>query len=583
MNSVSQTLLQDLFTLDAYYDHNQLNDLFDIVEHNLGRMAAQIDSTRIGQSLFAYDAAVESSLQVGEPVYFNSANQRFERTQIQVLNSGGRLYAAESSEAWGLVSLKCSADRAHILLSGLGEINLFSSTGEAAPTGKFYLSSVAGKLSGAPDSSIVVPVLIATGTGEVLFRPWFADTFPRYVPSLVDLLTSPAGTPATSGGVVVINGANPGLQGWLPATHPTFEGNQPAGAKFGYNRSRDEKLAQAWPPLDPAACKIYLESGGSSSFGSRVLLNSNNRVLVNEDGIWWMNNCPGQTPWDIPAEGSTSGTCPLPYARRMVLEADFGVYGGSLPSNISSLKSNIPWLKYYKQGTTNTADVGNLSLNLDATSLYETTASTGSLAIKSVASSGKLNSGPVVVGVKSVSPSLAIVGGTSTSGGYKYGQLDLSVTSSKDFDLLPVDTQLFSAQTESYAETLAIGLPPQRPSSFVSTYHIPHTVPDNSTIRFVFWLMAQTLINLPTGLKTRVRVFKNPDAADQQIPAESALVLNYQPGKQLASGHYTVADTNLVTVSGGDMVYIRFSRDGGTDGVSGELHVLKQFAKFENA
>ena len=185
-------------------------------------------------------------------------------------------------------------------------------------------------------------------------------------------------------------------------------------------------------------------------------------------------------------------------------------------------------------------------------------------------------------GVAAGSSSLQITGGFK-KGNMHYGDITISVVTSKDYDLLPVDTQLFSAQTEAYADTMAIGLPAQRNSSFVSAYHVPVAVADGSTLRFVFWLLSNTVISLPAGLKTYVRRFAEPaDAEKLDLPVESEVVLNYTSGNVLTAGKYLRVTTELVEVSGGDTVYIRFARAGATDGESAELHVLKQYAKFEN-
>lgn len=583
MPSVSQLQLRALTALDQFYSVAELNYLFDQLLANDQLLAGVIDTERIGQANFAYNAPTSSEVEVGQPVYFNEANQQFEPSMLATIRSGGRLYAAASAECWGLVHTKCSPDRAHLLLSGIASVDLSASVGSASPFGKYYLSRSAGQLSDTIDDAIVAPVLLATGSGEVIFRPWFADTFPRYVPHIRTLVTSPAGTAVTGSGATTISNPNPGAAGWLPASHASFGGNQPSGAYFGYNLAADSVLSVAWPPLEPQLCKIYYESGGDLSRGSRVFLgDETSRLIVNEYGIWWMRNCTGQLPWDIPLDGlAGQTTCPKSFDRRMVLEATFGVGQDVSATSVSSLVSRAGWLKVLRRNSTPEADTGDLDLAIDDAQLVGATNDTASLAFKRYLD-GKFTRGPVVTSVRSVSNSLSITGEAQLTGGYQYGALELNVTASKDFDLLPVDTQLFGATTEAYEATIAVGLPAGRNTSFVSSFHIPSSVDAGSTVRFILWILAPSNLTLPAGLTSKTRRFGVP-VTTLAIPTENDLVLDYTVGTALAAGSYLQIETDLMEVTGGETVYLRIGRAGSGDGVGAEIKVLKHFARFENA
>lgn len=583
MSSVSDITLTPINNLDEWFDHNSINAAFDIAYANIEKIAALVSTTRIGQANFAFDAPVSTNVREGQPVFYNTQTNRFERSQLTFMtNANGRIFAGPSSEAWGLCTVKCAADRAHILLSGLAKVSLFESTGLANPAGKFYLSLVAGRLENSPHSSLVVPVLLSTGAGEVLFRPWFADTFPRYTPSLVNLVTSAAGTVVVNGGTASISNPNPNIAGWLPAAHSSFNGNAPIGARFGYNMSADVQLSGSWPPIAPSMAKIYYESGGSQSQGARIMLgNDAQRVIINEHGIWWMINCESQTPWNYAPEGVTSGTCPRPAPRKMTLETDFSVQGSELITGLSALRSNIPWIKFFKTGTSNVSTVGDLTSQLDTSQLYQDDLSTNHLAFKSVANN-KIQRGPVVTSLKAKNSSVVVSGGVNLGSNVFAGQLELEVVTSMDFDLLPNDTQLFGATTEAYSEQMAIGLPATYKSSFVNSFHIPTTIPTNTNLRFYFWVTGQQTYTLPANIQLFVRVFSTPNLVDPvNIPTEVPLVLNYTPGTLINTGQYRMLRSNLLQVSGGNTVYLRTLRNGDTDGISSEVHFLKQFARFE--
>lgn len=581
MTSVSKTVLRPVPDLGPYYTQTEQNAAFDVLEANIQRISDQLDATRIGQSLYLYDAPIDSLSKVSQPVYWNAANGRFEQSKIELQTINDRVFATDSSEAWALVIKRCSADRADLLISGVATLDLTESAGSPAPTGKFYLTDQKGILSATPLNSVLVPVLVATGQGDIIFRPWFADTFPRYVPKLLELSPAAAGNAIVQSGKAVINNPNPSAQGWLPANHSAFGGNQPSGAKFGYNIAADADLDSAWPPLDPASCRIYYEAGGTESVGAQVLLgNDNNRLLINDDGIWWMTDCDDQAPWDIPKDGGTTGTCPKPYARKMTLEADFGIHGEEQAGAVSSLGSQVPWLKSYKKGTTTPATAGPLELGIDVTELFDNDESILGLALKGI-EDGKFLRGPVVAGLKAENASINISGGLLFQG-YRYGRVSLSVSASKDLDLLPMETKLDQATTEHYGETIALGLPPGINSNFVSTFHIPGAVPAASQVRFQFWILAQTLINLPTGMTTQFRRFQAPPDGETQmdIPSFGSVAFNYTPGMQVSPGKYVRALTDSIEVSGGDTLYLQVGRAGATDGVSADVHILKHYGQF---
>jgi len=87
--------------------------------------------------------------------------------------------------------------------------------------------------------------------------------------------------------------------GWLPADSPAFDGMDiPEGAKFGYNIPADESLAPLWPPMP--IDQVYVEVDGVGEVGDLV--------IVNNDGIWWMDDNYGKAPWSVnyPCESSAS-------------------------------------------------------------------------------------------------------------------------------------------------------------------------------------------------------------------------------------------------------------------------------------
>lgn len=582
--SVSNFYLSDLANLPSDYDVTDLNERIAESNRKFQRIVSVINTTNVVQSNMALDASIDPVAQVGQPVFFNTGTNRFELSRLQIQSSpSGRLYASMSSEAWGIIHKKCASNRADVLLSGLASIDLTASTGQASPSGKFYLTTTAGAMASSPDHSIIVPVLLATGAGQVLFRPWFADTYPRYVPAIVEVMRTVAGTPVNSGNVITITSPNPNVLGWLPANHAVFGGNAPVGAVFGYNWKQDNELSVGWPPVNPAEAKLYIEAGGTTSKGSRVLLgNDGQRLIINEFGIWWMTANASQVPWAIPVDGQPSGTNPLAITPKLVLEADLVVYGSDEISGIGSLDSTVDWLKFVKQGTNNPANVGELALSLDTAEMTSSLIGYGTTSLGPVVD-GKFARNYQVSSLRAGNAAVSL-NGTIVGGSY-VGPVTISVIAARDMDLLPTDTQLFGATTESYAEEMAIGLPASCNTRFVNSYHIPNAVTANSSIVFELWITSQGQLSLPIGLELSTRVFSQPTGSPLALatkPLLNLLGINYTPGVVIPSGQYAKIESDVLTVSGGDLVYLQMARNGLTDGVSAEVHVLKLIGRFVN-
>lgn len=579
MPTISEIILTNLSQLTEFYDHDDLNRVLGEIQANIRKVSGLITTSRIGQGVFAFDVAIDPAVKVGQPVFYNTTTNRFERSKLTILvGAGGRTYAGPESEAWGLVSEKCAGDRAHLLISGLASISLLDSAGVASPAGKFYLSTAAGRLENSVVNSLIVPVLLATGTGDVIFRPWFADTFPRYTPAMVELVTAPAGTATNVGNISTITAANPLNTGWLPATHSVFGGLAPAGAKFGYNWKRDAQLQSGWPPINPAAATIFFDVGGGESSGYRSVVSDGERLTINANGIWWMQDTVGQTPWTYLSEGATSGSRPHPQSRRMYLEADLTVQGTELRTGVTSLTSTIPWLDTVSRGTNSAATVGDVALQLDLVNMFESLTDVSGVALKGFANS-KFLAGPVVAELYPGDSTVTLSGTRSAGGGY-IGAVTISVNSNKEFDLLPTDSQLFGATMEAYGDLIAIGLPPSRTSSFVNAFHVPASVSANAKLRFVLWLTGPQTYTVPASITLGTRVFTRPSGAAVTIPTEGSLALTVPASTSVAAGKYIELVSADLTVSGGDTVYLRITRTGSGDGVGSEMHILKNFAVF---
>jgi len=85
----------------------------------------RIDAIDNGQALFAFDVAVESSVLVGQAVYWNATSQQFEKALASVvIDSEGSLVNSTESEVVGVVFSKTSSTVATLLISGKASLDI---------------------------------------------------------------------------------------------------------------------------------------------------------------------------------------------------------------------------------------------------------------------------------------------------------------------------------------------------------------------------------------------------------------------------------------------------------------------------
>lgn len=612
---ISNYKVSSLSPLPNSFTTSDLNLRLDTLQKNIEFLGAILSTAREGSALLGFNAQIDPAIQVGQPVYYNTTTKRFELSKLDLVKSGCNVYAGPSSDVWGLVIKKCAADRAHLLLDGITAVDMTASTGSAVVSGKWYLSRTAGMLQNTPDELMVSPVLLATGDGDVLFRPWFADNFARFIDKTIQISPFPAGIITNSGGITTLSSVDPSIAGWLPASHSVFGGNSPTGARFGYNWSVDSGLKDVWPPICPSDARILSDPGGKLTMGYfTVLGKDDDRLVIDENGIWWMTDRTTQLPWDmfyqdcgcgsdiedvilqintafINNSGNTqvmlvsapdsSGAGPYPYPRRMWVEGQFAGEYRSLLESVYSLKSSIPWVDVVRRGTNDSAERGDLELRLDAKDAINNDPQDYSgVALKQFDADGRFKQGPVVTSIRSASSSLVISNGEALGGGVWAGQLTLSVSTSKDFDALPLRVQLFGATTEAYADTIGIGLRPNIDSNFVTEFHIPHGLLGNHSIQFNMWFLAPENMVLPQNIKASYLRMKNATSLAQPIGQFQDMTLSYPTSSTLQAGTYVAGQTGPITVAGGDTVYLKIARSGKTDGVAGMVVVLKVVGKF---
>lgn len=382
----------------------------------------RIDAIDNGQALFAFDVAVDSSVLIGQAVYWNKANQQFEKALSSVVTDNhGNLVNADQAEVLGVVFSKTSATIATLVISGKVQLDLTNAISGSVVSGKYFLSgTTAGNLTTQTEGA-GIPVLYADGNGIVFVELQHKNIAESHCHFKFDLYTSVAGVhniPA-SGQKHTITNPDASLPGWLPADNAVFNGLAPKGAAFGYNLSQHSALSRVWPPLPIEYASMVLFSG-DQGLGQEIPTGETNLAVIDRNGIWWMSDCYGDVPWDINYTTSFSSSeqsqgdtpeCPRDTTRKLVLYFAKVRYGGNatVVSSLRTDSSSSPLVITDLDG--NPSNTGDLKIRFDGGLMVENDTATGSLVFKEF-SSNKFRRGRVIEGIKASNNSVVL---TSTS------------------------------------------------------------------------------------------------------------------------------------------------------------------------
>lgn len=416
------------------------------LEERTEYLKERLDAAELGRAIFEVDATVSPDVLPGQPVYWNWANNRYEKALVAVeQDPDTQVFTVQpSSDCVGMCYRKKAADRADIVLRGLVIFNdLTNSIGETVAPGKYYLSAVeAGKLSKQkPPVTVIVchvqgPRDNCSDKLRVVVMPQSRDYVEEHTHYRFDLFAKPCGTNT----IYVddddkqrhrIDDANEELQGWLPADHPTFrrDPNDPAtnyappGAIFGYNLKKHNAINRVWPPIPIQSVSMIWDKGIDLVGATEIPLGGSGLAVCDVNGIWWMSNCVGDVPWptnwtsNYNTGAGFGDECPRNEVMRVVV-----IYLRMLLGNDRSVVTSLVQDVDEVDGETITAPIaitncddipastGDLKLNVDLQ--YAKTEAIGGETVKRVANRHQLARGWVAEGVVTATPSYLSVRGS---------------------------------------------------------------------------------------------------------------------------------------------------------------------------
>ncbi len=568
------------------------------LEQQTAYLKARLDALEAGEGVYHYEVTCEAEALVGQPVYFNTEAQRFERALAAIdTDAEGGLVPADSCNVVGVVWYKHNSTKCDLLTFGKGQVSLANAVdGDVAP-GHYYLSGrEPGKLT-LQKPGVTVPVLVATGADDIVYaHPQLRDLAESHVHYRFELYLQPAGTvvPPAGGDRHVIDPADPNDPGWLPADHDTFQGLAPGAAAFGYNLDQHPELARIWPPLpgDAVAVTLFRETDGN---GVELPVGLDGLVAIDRHGIWWMSDCEGDVPWETGLNTSGSSAvssasshtsqsapeCPRVKKRKLVLSFARVRYATD-KSVVTSLEVADP------DGPIKVTDcdgrparTGALLIKYDATAAIEKEDAAGSLVFKAFGETGKVQRGRVVEGVRSTTGRIAVTGsavhkvGTKT---FQQGLLEITFDAEPENRVLnPQTVRVDDAKDRYYQDVMYLGLPPDQASGLRYKFKLPaaDALPTSAELKLRVLLFARQAGTLP-DLTLTYRRIPRPSGNDPLPTSETSLTI--ATGVAVAQDDYLeVESENIAGVAEGDIVMFSLTREAG-DGYAGEVGVLDAVA-----
>lgn len=571
----------------------------------LQSVQSQLAATADGSALYVRDSPLEPSLLVGSPVYYNPANHRFEGALVRVDSSAENLslLTLDSSRPKGVVIRKTAADVGDVALAGVvTNVDVSPAAGVAsAPVGLYYVSTTtAGRIT-ASRPALAVPILEILEPGAFYVLPQWKDAVDEHTHYRYELKCFPAGaaSPPTPGNRHVIDDADAGVEGWLPADHAVFGGTAPEGAQFGYNFSMAPRLRNTWPPIPiGSACLEWDRAGDDDAGAVSVSLGEPHRAVIDNNGIWWMTDCYNEVPWPLTydsgvetsddyVDGSTDSECPFTKTMRMHVWFTKPTFFTQTSVVTSIQPAEGSPLRFRCAGTTTDAIRGDLEADVDFAFLEGDDDAEGHIVFKAIAGN-TFQRGPVVSGLRAGSSGNLILTSDQDADGLYQGHVTIDVSSALALRDLDVHLVKLESVSETYPfEVPALGFRAGYDSRYLAKITIPTAgLPASPYVRFRVRLLGATAGTLPTLELTYKKV-----SAPSPINTPTTLSAGFtaldwatpSPEVAVLANQYIDARSEPISVTAGDVVVFSLQRNGAAgDGYAGLIHALWHAATLQS-
>jgi hypothetical protein len=570
------------------------------LDTNLRYLWDVIQAAALGSTVYARSQTIDPTLEVGQPVYFNPLNGRFEAAYATTVSdqATGYLTVPDQAQVWGLVADKLHADLADILLFGYAQIDITSAIGPevnpdgSVPAGTWYLSSLSAGSMTRQLPPITIPVCKSDNSGGVYVNPQFVDFVENHRHYVFELMMYPAGdvSPPVPGETHTISNADADQPGWLPADDPVFAGGAPAGAKFGYNLSQDGQLRNLYPPVPlQSACvvmqrpSVYDSVGEHRWYGQQLMADL---VVIDRNGIWWMSDCYDEVPWPTvldtlnPASQSY-GPCD-PESKEYSLKLYYTRVGFATDnSTVTSLRSRDERLVITCAGKPEEASTGDLDIDLNLEFMLGELNRPGFEVVKRFSpSTNTFDFGPVCEGLYATSSNVLLSGVSQTIGGQQVfqGPVGIGVLTDVTQELSSQLVRLDGVTEENYP-VLYLGMPDDVPTSYEVKFEVPGDAPANSNFQLRLRLLGRAAGTLPQLTVSYFTTGRPPAGLDTPVDVIQARAnLSITTVASVGANQAVEAISASVLVNPGDLIYIQVQRTptDPADAYTGELGVIQQ-------
>ena len=575
------------------------------LENQARYLKERVDGIENKSALVAYDCAVEPDVVIGNPVYWNGPNARFEKALAGFeFNRESRiLETSPLSEVIGIVSYKHTSTIADILISGKGKVNISGvlDQGNQVVPGRYYLSGKSkGHLSTSPAIADIA-VLVATGEGEVYVQPQLRDGPYNHVHYEFDLTLSACGNPTIpeAGAKHAILNVDTDMKGWLPAGDSSFNGLAPKNAIFGYNLKTHIALNNVFPPMPAESASLTLFKSDTDGNGVELPLGSSGLAIIDMNGIWWTSDCYNDVPWAYGAASSLSSSssasasssssssytpeCPRDTSRRILLrfaKSSYGVDKTVVTSLDAIPGSGLTILGCYDNNPTNT---GALKIGLDLGLQVDSETEIGSLVFKNV-TGNKFKRGRVLEGIKAGDGSVTLastitrreVVGDNTSALIHQGIVSVVANIEPAERIFqPQVVRLSDAKERYYQDIMYLALPSVQASSIRLKVLLPHAdaIPSNPRIKLRLRLLGRSSGTLP-ALTVTYRILAKSSGSNVALPLSDTAV-NITTNVSISTDTYIDIDSAAISgIAGQDIIFFTLAR-AAADAYAGEVGVLE--------
>lgn len=587
----------------------------------------RLQSVAAGEALFLHYVKIETEAVPGDVVYYDASYNGYRRAQAAVEWSAenGWYMLADSAFVVGMVYSKTGTEVGHLITTGtLRDFDLSSAIvsggGSATTAGAYFLSmSNPGKIT-LQRPAIGIYMLYNKGDGGFHFLPTPRDLLEDHIHYKFELFAKPAGIANCivrgDGQRHQVVDPDPTETGWLPADSPTFNGAAPDGALFGYNLDLHPQLQRVWPPVPSES--VYVEQNG---YGLRINGQERPTVIIDNAGLWWMEDCYGMAPWapaypgcesssssqePEPPTSSSSGEpewdceTPLEYLeldgtdsrldeKTLVLWYSKMIYktDPNVVNELSPISSTSP--VQYVDCDGNPASAGKLFSTVNLSLLEEVSPSPGIEVVKGFGADQVLK-GPAVIGLKAGTGAEIVGVGNegedwSLVNGLYRGDLQVQLEDTTgDPKEYPVTLVALNDVLEEYnnsSKFFYLHFPVGRTSGIRGRIEIPRLGLSSPLKMSIWcWFVGRVAGAIPT-LTATYRRYARPTSPTALPTTETDIEAGgWTPGLTLTAGQYAEAATDYFTVAMGETVDFTLEWDG-TSGPSDGFGIMRYGSRIE--